>query len=70
MVAEIQGKQSEFIISRVQVYDLRFRTDKGIGVGSTLGYIRKNYKIDSIDFGEGSLYAWVKQIGMSFALDY
>jgi len=68
VVAEI-GCQNGFVVWRINVYDKRFRTDKGIGVGSTLGDIRKSYKVDWIAFGEGLLFARVEEIGMSFALD-
>lgn len=59
-----------FVITHIHVYDPRFKTEKGIGVGSTLGEIRKNYKVDSIGFGEGPLCARVNEIGMTFALDF
>ncbi len=64
------GQYPTFLVGRITVYDSRFKTDKGVGVGSTLGEIRRNYKVDWIGFGEGPLFARVEQIGMSFALDY
>lgn len=70
LLAEIVGERSTFVVGRITVYDSRFKTDKGIGVGSTLGEIRRDYKVDSIGFGEGPLFAHVEQFGMSFALDY
>ncbi len=70
LVAEIVGQYPTFLVGRITVYDSRFKTDKGVGVGSTLGEIRRNYKVDWIGFGEGPLFARVEQIGMSFALDY
>jgi len=68
LVAEI-GWRKNWIIRRINVYDERFKTDKGIGVGSMLGDIRKSYKVDWIKPGEGPIFARVKEIGMSFALD-
>lgn len=59
-----------FVVTSITVYDTRFKTAKGIGVGSTLGEIRKEHKIDSIGFGEGPLCARVNEIGMTFALDF
>jgi hypothetical protein len=67
LVAEIVGHDR---IGRINVYDSRFKTEKGIGVGSTLGEIRREYRVDWIGFGEGPLCARVEQIGMTFALDY
>ena len=61
---------STFVVGRITVNDPQFKTNVGIGVGSTLGDIRRWYKVDWITFGEGPLFARVEQIGMSFALDY
>jgi hypothetical protein len=63
-------KDREWIVSGIEVNDARFRTAKGIGVGSTLGDIRKAHTVKWIDFGEGPLYANVDEIGMSFELDF
>jgi hypothetical protein len=61
---------SAFVVGHISVNDAQFRTNQGIGVGSTLGEIRRSHKVDWITFGEGPLVARVEQIGMSFALDY
>jgi hypothetical protein len=59
-----------FIVGRITVNDPQLKTNVGIGVGSTLGEIRRWYKVDWITFGEGPLVARVEEIQMSFALDY
>jgi len=48
-------KNRDWIVGNIKVNDARFRTDKGIGVGSTLGAIRKAYAVKWIGFGEGTL---------------
>jgi hypothetical protein len=67
-VIECQNK-FEWLIHSIGVYDNRFRTKEGIGAGSTLGDLRKTYKVNWIDFGEGPLMAGVEDIEMSFRLD-
>ena len=61
--------EKEWVVNRTIIYDKRFKTDKGIGVGSTLEDVRRLYKLDWISYGEGSLFARVSDIGMSFELD-
>ncbi len=68
LIAEI-GCQEGWVVSRVSVYDRRFKTDEGIGVGSTLGDLRKFYTVDWIAPGEIGVFARVEELAMSFALD-
>jgi hypothetical protein len=71
LIAQVAMKPpSTFVVGSVSVNDPRFKTDVGVGVGSTLGEIRRSYEVDWIAFGEGPLFARVEQMGMSFALDY
>ena len=68
MIVEI-GCGEDWIITRINVYDKKFKTSKGIGVGSTLGDIRKSYKVEWISSGEGTIFARVEEMEMSFALN-
>jgi hypothetical protein len=55
---------------RIGVFDHKYKTQKGIGIGSTFGDLKKNYTISSIEIGEGSVFAYVNELEMSFCLDY
>jgi hypothetical protein len=73
LVAEIgwgssSHTNSGFIVSRIQVYDEVFKTEKGIAVGSSLGELRNHYKVNWIEFGEGGLIARINELDMSFVL--
>ena len=68
LIAEIT-QEDKWTVWRIRVYDSRFKTDKGIGVGSTLGDIRKFYKVFWQACGEQVLCAYVKDIQMSFVID-
>ncbi|TES89915.1 MAG: hypothetical protein E3J87_11095 [Candidatus Cloacimonadota bacterium] len=72
LVAEIglspSGSSKAFIVSRITVYDDSFRTEKGMGVGSTLGDLRKHHQINWIELGEGGLIARSDELMMSFVL--
>jgi len=58
------------IIDRIWIYGKTFKTDKGIGVGSTLAAIKSTYHIESIGTeGEGGLQILVKEIPVAFIMD-
>ena len=57
-------------IVRIWIYGSKFKTDKGIGVGSTLADIKSKYHIESISTeGEGGLSITVKGISVGFIMD-
>ncbi len=65
VVEEDDGK-----IWRVEIKSAKYKTAKGIGIGSTLGEIKKHYKFELLEGAEmGPMFASVDEIGMSFALD-
>jgi len=53
---------------RVNVFDRRFRTAEGLGIGSTLGQIRAHHKV-RILVGEGGVGAYVAELQMNFGFD-
>lgn len=56
-------------IWRIRVFSDQFKTEKGIGVNSTFDQLKRAYKIDAIDSGETNVFAIVRELSMSFALD-
>jgi hypothetical protein len=57
----------EFAVSGISVYDQRFRTREGIGVGSTIGELRRTYDV-RLNREEGHS-AIVPSLKMTFAID-
>lgn len=68
LVAEIGWKEN-WVVSRLFVYDPRFKTKEGIGVGSSLGDLRKLYPVLGPAWMEGEVNATVEELKMSFGID-
>ena len=61
---------AQFSIWSIEVRDKRFRTREGIGIGSTLGELRRHYKVETGGSNEGSISAIIpSMMNMSFVLD-
>jgi hypothetical protein len=56
------------IVLRIWVYSTEMKTEKGIGVGSTLAEIKTEYKVKNIGTEEG-LNVSVKDISVGFLMD-
>jgi len=69
MIAEIGPADSTLVVTRIHVVDPSLRTKDGIGVGSTYEELRSRYSIDRVGSGEGSFFARVEALGISFQLD-
>jgi hypothetical protein len=68
LVAEIREAPCPiFSIWAIEVRDSRFRTNEGLGIGSSLRELRESYRVD-IKSGEGGTYAFAQEIGTSFQL--
>lgn len=70
-IAEIRWwREVGWAVGRITIKDDTFKTEKGIGIGSTFGEILQFYKVTSVSAGESPyLFAIVRELGMSFQLD-
>ena len=70
LVASIRWPCSRFSIDGISVQDPRFRTREGLGVGSTLGELRRYFKLEGPfeEAEDGTLAATIP--GMTFALEH
>ncbi|MFC1607471.1 hypothetical protein ACFL47_05825 [Candidatus Latescibacterota bacterium] len=68
LIAEITQKK-DWTVWRIRVYDKRFRTKEGIGIGSTFGEIKKLYDFGWSHHGEHMLCAEVKDLKVHFEIN-
>ncbi|WP_242916799.1 mechanosensitive ion channel protein MscS [Pontibacter liquoris] len=54
---------------RIAVHNPRYKTAKGIGIGSTFSEVQRAYPISYVSQGEGNFVAVVEEMGLSFVLD-
>jgi hypothetical protein len=66
LIIRLDGPQAG--VYGIDVRDARFKTREGIGVGSSLGQLRKTRRRLFISDGEGAIFAAVEDLGMSFSL--
>ena len=69
LIAEIGPLGDRLVVTRIHVLDSGFRTKERISVGSTYAELRSAYRIDWVASGEGSFFARVEELAISFQLD-
>ena len=69
IIAEIAPANNRLVVTRIHMLDPSLRTRAGIGVGSTFGELRSQYKINWVGSGEGAVVARVEDLAISFQLD-
>lgn len=68
LVVEIrEAPCPQFSVSAIDVFDRRFRTKEGLGIGSSLRELRVSYQTE-IASGEGKTYALTGEVGVGFQL--
>ena len=69
VVAELVPRDSALTVWRIAVTNPRVRTEKGVGVGSSVTDLRAHYTITSVGSGEGRVFVRVDELAASFELD-
>ena len=65
LVAEIDCNK----VYRIRIYNELYHTSKNVRVGSSYKELRSQYTISEILVGEGSVYAHIDELNMSFELN-
>lgn len=70
LLLEMVGDEEEgFRLWRVQVTAPQYRTAFGLGVGSTLGEVRRQFRLSTVELADAGLVAVSDQARMSWLLD-
>lgn len=69
VIAELVPKANDLVVWRIAVTNPNVRTEKGIGVGSSVDELRSHYAITGIGSGEGRVFVRVDELAASFELD-
>jgi hypothetical protein len=69
VVAELVPRDNDLVVWRIAVTNPNLRTEKGIGVGSSIAQLRSAYRTTGIGSGEGRVFVMVEELAASFELD-
>ena len=69
VTAELIARDDELVVYRIIIDDPGLRTEKDIGVGSTVDDLRKIYDLRSLGYGEAGFFVRVDELAASFLLD-
>jgi hypothetical protein len=69
VVAELVPRDNDLVVWRIAVTNPNVRTEKGIGVGSSVAQLRSAYRTTGVGSGEGKVFVRVEELGASFQLD-
>lgn len=56
-------------ITNIQIFDARYRTDKGVNVASTFGDLKANYEIDNVQTTINSVVVFLKNSDIYVTID-
>jgi hypothetical protein len=59
VLAELVPKENDLVVWRIAVTNPNVRTEKGIGIGSSVDELRSHYVITGVGSGEGGVFVTV-----------
>lgn len=69
VLAELVPRENDLVVWRIAVTNPNVRTEKGIGIGSSVDELRAHYAITGVGSGEGRVFIRVDELSASFELD-
>ncbi len=69
VIAELVPRDNDLVVWRISVTNPSVRTEKGIGVGSSVAQLRAAYRTTGVATGEGAVFVVVAELSGSFKLD-